>query len=222
MMNRSVMEAVRVLLVEDHEVVREGLRALLERDRTIRVVGDVGTASAAVNAVHELMPDVVVMDVRLPDRSGVEACREIRESRAAVRVIFLTSFADDTAVMETILGGADGYLLKRVNATALIRAVHTVAAGQTILDPVVRDAVVTRMDTAGHERGRLLQKRYRLSPQQTRVLALVAEGKTNKEISQSLKLSEKTVKNYVRFIFHKLDFTRRSQAAAYFARITMN
>ena len=139
-----------------------------------------------------------------------------------MRIIFLSSFTDDIAVTETILGGADGYLLKRVNATGLTRAVHTVAAGQTILDPAVRDAVVTRTDRSGHEGGRLLAKRYRLSPQQTRVLALVAEGKTNKEISQMLNLSEKTVKNYVRFIFHKLDFTRRSQAAAYFARMSLN
>jgi DNA-binding NarL/FixJ family response regulator len=208
--------------VEDHEVVREGLRALLERDPGISVIGDVGTASAAIQAARELSPNVIVMDVRLPDNSGITACRTIREHFPAVRIIFLSSFTDDIAVTETILGGADGYLLKRVNATGLTRAVHTVAAGQTILDPGVRDAVVTSTDRSGHEGGRLLAKRYRLSPQQTRVLALVAEGKTNKEISQMLNLSEKTVKNYVRFIFHKLDFTRRSQAAAYFARMSLN
>ena len=221
-MSRRLTPTIRVLLVEDHEVVREGLRALLERDPDISVIGDVGTASAAIEAARELSPHVVVMDVRLPDNSGITACRTIREHHPAVRIIFLSSFTDDIAVTETILGGADGYLLKRVNATGLTRAVHTVAAGQTILDPAVRDAVVTRTDRPGHEGGRLLAKRYRLSPQQTRVLALVAEGKTNKEISQTLNLSEKTVKNYVRFIFHKLDFTRRSQAAAYFARMSLN
>jgi DNA-binding NarL/FixJ family response regulator len=221
-MSRRLTQTIRVLLVEDHEVVREGLRALLERDPGISVIGDVGTASAAIQAARELSPHVVVMDVRLPDNSGITACRTIREHHPAVRIIFLSSFTDDIAVTETILGGADGYLLKRVNATGLTRAVHTVAAGQTILDPAVRDAVVTRTDRPGHEGGRLLAKRYRLSPQQTRVLALVAEGKTNKEISQTLNLSEKTVKNYVRFIFHKLDFTRRSQAAAYFARMSLN
>jgi DNA-binding NarL/FixJ family response regulator len=221
-MSRKLTQAIRVLLVEDHEVVREGLRALLERDPGISVIGDVGTASAAIEAARELSPHVVVMDVRLPDNSGITACRTIREHHPAVRIIFLSSFTDDIAVTETILGGADGYLLKRVNATGLTRAVHTVAAGQTILDPAVRDAVVTKTDRPGHEGGRLLAKRYRLSPQQTRVLALVAEGKTNKEISQTLNLSEKTVKNYVRFIFHKLDFTRRSQAAAYFARMSLN
>ncbi|WP_447599109.1 response regulator transcription factor [Nitrospira sp. Nam80] len=221
-MSRRLTQTIRVLLVEDHEVVREGLRALLERDPGISVIGDVGTASAAIQAARELSPHVVVMDVRLPDNSGITACRTIREHHPAVRIIFLSSFTDDIAVTETILGGADGYLLKRVNATGLTRAVHTVAAGQTILDPAVKDAVVTRTDRPGHEGGRLLAKRYRLSPQQTRVLALVAEGKTNKEISQTLNLSEKTVKNYVRFIFHKLDFTRRSQAAAYFARMSSN
>jgi len=221
-MSRKLTQAIRVLLVEDHEVVREGLRALLDRDPGISVIGDVGTASAAIEAARELSPHVVVMDVRLPDNSGITACRAIREHHPAVRIIFLSSFTDDIAVTETILGGADGYLLKRVNATGLTRAVHTVAAGQTILDPAVRDAVVTKTDRPGHEGGRLLAKRYRLSPQQTRVLALVAEGKTNKEISQTLNLSEKTVKNYVRFIFHKLDFTRRSQAAAYFARMSLN
>ena len=220
-MSRTAAQSIRVLLVEDHEVVREGLRALLERDPGIRVVGDVGTASAAVRAARELLPDVVLMDVRLPDKSGVSACREIRDFHRATRVIFLTSFTDDTGVMETILGGADGYLLKRVNATALSRAVHTVAAGQTILDPMVRDAVMTRVEGPHHATPRLA-RRYSLSPQQLRVLALVAEGKTNKEISQALNLSEKTVKNYVRFIFHKLDFTRRSQAAAYFARTSLN
>ncbi|MGD9725957.1 MAG: response regulator [Nitrospiraceae bacterium] len=221
-MSRRPTQTIRVLLVEDHEVVREGLRALLERDPGISVIGDVGTASAAIQAARELSPNVIVMDVRLPDNSGITACRTIREHLPAVRIIFLSSFTDDIAVTETILGGADGYLLKRVNATGLTRAVHTVAAGQTILDPGVRDAVVTSTDRSGHEGGRLLAKRYRLSPQQTRVLALVAEGKTNKEISQMLNLSEKTVKNYVRFIFHKLDFTRRSQAAAYFARMSLN
>jgi two-component system response regulator DevR len=220
-MSRTAAHTIRVLLVEDHEVVREGLRALLERDPDIQVIGDVGTASAAVRASRELIPDVVLMDVRLPDRSGVTACREIRDLHPATRVIFLTSFTDDTGVMETILGGADGYLLKRVNATALTRAIHTVAAGQTILDPMVRDAVMTRVDRPGHQAPRLA-KRFSLSPQQRRVLALVAEGKTNKEISHALNLSEKTVKNYVRFIFHKLDFTRRSQAAAYFARTSLN
>ncbi|MEX5216919.1 MAG: response regulator transcription factor [Nitrospira sp.] len=221
-MSRRPTQTIRVLLVEDHEVVREGLRALLERDPGISVIGDVGTASAAIQAARELSPNVIVMDVRLPNNSGITACRTIREHLPAVRIIFLSSFTDDIAVTETILGGADGYLLKRVNATGLTRAVHTVAAGQTILDPGVRDAVVTSTDRSGHEGGRLLAKRYRLSPQQTRVLALVAEGKTNKEISQMLNLSEKTVKNYVRFIFHKLDFTRRSQAAAYFARMSLN
>lgn len=222
-MPRAIHSSIRVLLVEDHNVVREGLRALLERDPSIRVVGDVGTATEGVHAAQELAPDVVVMDVRLPDKSGIEACREIREQRPSTRIIFLTSFTDDTAVIETILGRANGYLLKRVNATGLTRAVHTVAAGQTILDPVVRDAVMTKVDPAhGHEGSRLLARRYKLSPQQTRVLALVAEGKTNKEISHTLNLSEKTVKNYVRFIFHKLDFTRRSQAAAYFARTSLN
>ena len=213
---------IRLLLVDDHPIVRDGLRRIQELDPRLQIVSEAGTRRGAVEAARRERPEIILMDVRLPDNSGITACRTIREHFPAVRIIFLSSFTDDIAVTETILGGADGYLLKRVNATGLTRAVHTVAAGQTILDPGVRDAVVTSTDRSGHEGGRLLAKRYRLSPQQTRVLALVAEGKTNKEISQMLNLSEKTVKNYVRFIFHKLDFTRRSQAAAYFARMSLN
>ena len=140
---------IRVALVDDQQLVRAGLRMVLESQPDIVVVAEASDGAAALIELGRVRADVVLMDVRLPDKSGVSACREIRDFHRATRVIFLTSFTDDTGVMETILGGADGYLLKRVNATALSRAVHTVAAGQTILDPMVRDAVMTRVDRAG-------------------------------------------------------------------------
>jgi DNA-binding NarL/FixJ family response regulator len=180
------------------------------------VVGEAGTMAGAVSDARALEPDVVLMDVRLPDGSGVEACREIRTSRPQTRVLFLTSYADDDAVLATILAGAQGFLLKEVGSEELLRAVRAVANGQSILDPAVTQRVLTRVRTLSASSTE--PKEEELSPQERRVLALVAEGKTNKEIAVALNLSEKTVGNYLSNVFQKLNITRRSQAAVYFTR----
>ena len=208
---------INLLLVDDHEVVRLGLRTLIGRDPSIQVVGEAGTMAAAVEECLRLMPDLVLMDVRLPDGSGVEACREIRSARPQTRVIFLTSYADEDAVLATIAAGADGYLLKEIDGEGLLRAIKTVVGGQSILDPAITQRVLRQM----HSLSRVADDESpELSAQEQRVVALVAEGKTNKEIAAALGLSDKTVKNYLANIFQKLHVTRRSQAAAYFVRRT--
>ena len=210
------MKPVRVLIVDDHEVVRVGLRTMLSREDSISAVGEAATATDAVAESCRLQPDVVLMDVRLSGDSGVDACRAIRDSCPATRVLFLSSYQNDEAVLAAVIGGAAGYLLKEVNAEALLRAIHTVAQGQSILDPAITQPLLTRMQL---QKGVAAKPpRTPLSTQQQRVLALVAEGKTNKEIGASLELSDKTVKNYIRFIFQKLNVTRRAQAAAFFIR----
>ena len=211
-MIRPSIEPVRVLIVDDHEVVRVGLRTVLSRQDGINVIGEVATAADAVTESCRLQPDVVLMDVRLSGGSGVDACRTIRDSCPATRVLILTSYQDDEGVLAAIIGGASGYLLKQVNADGLLRAIHAVAQGQSVLDPAITQPLLTRMRLQKEEA--LESKQTALSTQQQRVLALVAEGKTNKEIGSALELSDKTVKNYIRFIFQKLKVTRRAQAAA--------
>ncbi len=207
---------IAVLLVDDHEVVRLGLRTLLGRERTIEVVGEASTAAEAVAQARRLRPDVVVMDVRLPDRSGVEACREIRAEAPGTHVVMLTSYADDDAVLASIMAGASGYLLKQVRGQEMARAIETVASGRSLLDPGVTQKVLDRMKrlVAGGEPDGMAA----LSPQEQKVLALVAQGKTNKEIAGELGLSDKTVKNYLSHVFEKLSLSRRAEAAAFFAR----
>lgn len=215
-MIRPSIKPVTVLIVDDHQVVRVGLQTLLSRQDSISVIGEAATVSEAVIGSYRLKPDVVLMDVRLPGGSGVDACRAIRESCPATRVLFLSSYEDDEAVLAAVVGGASGYLLKHVNAEELMRAIHAVAQGQSILDPAITQPLLTRMRLQKEEPFEL--QRTTLSTQQQRVLALVAEGKTNKEIGVSLELSDKTVKNYIRFIFQKMKVTRRAQAAAFFVR----
>ncbi len=208
--------SIRLLLVDDHEVVRVGLKTLLGRTGHIQVVGEAGTAASAVTEALRLKPNIVLMDVRLPDGSGIEACRAIRTACPETRVLFLTSFSDDEAVTSTVFAGANGYLLKEIGGQDLIRAIETVASGQSILDPSVTQRLLSHMRSLSEPATE--QKSGNLSPQEQRVLALVAEGKTNKEIAAALGLSEKTVKNYLGNIFQKLQVTRRSQAAAHFAK----
>jgi two-component system, NarL family, response regulator DevR len=209
---------IKVMLVDDHEVVRRGLRSLVETTDDLEVVGEAGSVAEAIRRAQQTQPDVVVMDVRLPDGSGIEAARDIRAQRPATRVLMLTSYADEGAVFSSIMAGAAGYLLKEVNAAELLSGIRTVAMGKSLLDPTVTSAVLERVRSGGKTSRD--PKLARLSAQEDRILALVAEGKTNAEIGVLLKLSDKTVKNYVSSILAKLEVARRSEAAAYLARHT--
>jgi DNA-binding NarL/FixJ family response regulator len=209
---------LKVLLVDDHEVVRKGLRSLIDSTDDLEVVGEAGSVAEALLQAQRTQPDVVVMDVRLPDGSGIEAAREIRAHRPATRVLILTSYADELAVFSSIMAGASGYLLKEVNSAELLSGIRSVGAGKSLLDPTVTGAVLERVRTGG--RPTRDPKLARLSAQEERVLTLVAEGKTNAEIGDEMRLSDKTVKNYVSTILSKLEVRRRAQAAAYLASHT--
>jgi len=220
-MNHPESKSIRLLIVDDHKVVRLGLHTLMSRHNGIEVIGEAGTSAAAVEQTSRLKPDVVLMDVRLPDGNGFEACRQIRKAQPDTRVLFLTSFADEDIVLESIDAGGDGYLLKEIDEENLVQAIRNVAAGKSILDPAITRRVLERVkNTDTHLETPSTNKLGSLSPQERRVLALVAEGKTNKEIGQALVLSDKTVKNYLSNIMEKLQVTRRSQAAAYFVQLS--
>jgi two-component system response regulator DevR len=209
---------LRVLLVDDHEVVRDGVKVLLQATEDIIVTAEASSVREAVDEADRARPDVVVMDVRLADGSGIEATREIRARHPKTAVIMLTSFADDEALFASIMAGASGYVLKQVKGGELVRAIRTVGEGESLLDPAVTSAVLDRLRKGKH----LLkdEKLARLSPQEERILSLVADGKTNREIGEELHLAEKTVKNYVSSILSKLEVARRAEAAAYLARHT--
>ena len=204
-----------LLVVDDHEVVRQGLVALLDRRTGFQVVAEAGTAAEALEQARRFQPDLVVMDVRLPDGSGIEACREIRSELPNTRVVMLTSYPDEDAVLAAIVAGASGYLLKQVRARDLVAALETVAAGGSLLDPAVTGKVLERMRRIATDDDELAA----LTKQERKILSLVAEGKTNKEIAAEVFLSDKTVKNYVSSILAKLNLERRAQAAAYVARM---
>jgi len=207
------------MLVDDHEVVRVGLRTLFGQTKHIEVVGEAGTVAEAVLEAGRVDPDVVVMDLRLPDGTGLDACREILSADPTVRVLFLTSYSDEEAVMSTILAGAAGYVLKEIRQDALIHAIETVSSGRSILDPKVTQTVLDQVATlAGQLRTTKASSKDDLSPQEGRILELVVEGKTNKEIASTLGLSAKTVKNYLSNAFQKLHVSRRSHAAVLFSR----
>ncbi len=207
---------IRLFLVDDHQVVRMGLRSVLGQDSEISIVGEAGTSAEAVSQVIEQKPDVVLLDLRLPDGSGVDVCRDILSALPEIRILFLTSYGDEDAVLSAVVAGAKGYLLKEVAAEELIRSIKLVAAGQPVLDPTVTSRVMNWMQ--GLKMPQPEEKTEGLSPQEHRIVALIADGKTNKEIAVDLKLSEKTVKNYLSNIFQKLQITRRSQAAAFFVK----
>jgi DNA-binding NarL/FixJ family response regulator len=215
-MARPKRDRIRILIVDDHEIVRRGLRMLIDQAEGMSVVGEAGDVATAVAEASRLKPDVVLMDVRLPDGSGIEACRDIRATCPESRVLFLSSYSDDGDMVATIIAGASGYLLKEIVGQELIRAIEAVAKGQSMLDPLVMQRALTRMKAIGSDGA--VRKDEDISPQERRVLALVAEGKTNKEIAAELDLSDKTVKNYLSHIFQKLRISRRSQAAAYFVQ----
>jgi two-component system response regulator DevR len=206
-----------LLIVDDHEVVRQGLSALLGRRPEFQVVAEAGTVAEAVAAARKFRPDLVVMDVRLPDGSGIEACREIRAEFPETRVVMLTSYPDEDAVLSAIIAGASGYLLKQVRARDLVAALEAVGRGESLLDPAVTGRVLERVRriATSDQPDELAQ----LTSQEQKILLLVAEGKTNKEIAADVFLSDKTVKNYVSSILAKLNLERRAQAAAYMARL---
>jgi two-component system, NarL family, response regulator DevR len=208
---------LKVMIVDDHEVVREGLRALLNRRPGMTVVGEAGTVAKAIETAAATEPNVVVMDVRLPDGSGVEACREIRAARPETRMIMLTSYADDEAVIASIMAGASAYLLKQTRGQQLAEAIEAVAGGASLLDPQVTRRVLEQMRTMATSAP---DKTAQLTENELKILHLIAEGKTNREIAGEVFLSDKTVKNYVSSILSKLNLKRRSEAAAYIARRT--
>lgn len=207
---------VRLLIVDDHEVVRQGLVAILGRRTAFEVVGEAGTAAEAVDQARRTRPDLVLMDVRLPDGSGVEACREILADLPATRVVMLTGTLDEAAVMAAILAGARGYLLKQIRARDLIAGLEAVARGESLLDPGVTQHVLARIRHLAAE-GQA-EGLGELTTQERRILVLVAEGQTNRDIATTMFLSEKTVKNYVSAILSKLNLVRRAQAAALVAK----
>lgn len=200
--------------MDDHEVVRRGLRVLLETEADLEVVGEAGTGADAIRRTGFDSPDLVVMDVRLPDASGIEACREIRSSFPQVKVLMLTSFADEEALMSAILAGASGYLLKRIDSKSLIDSVRRVGRGESLLDEEMVGKLFDRLRD-GKPSDPLLA---RLSDQERRILDLISVGKTNRQIAEEMFLAEKTVKNYVSNLLTKLGMSRRSEAAAYAAR----
>lgn len=207
---------LRLLIVDDHEVVRQGLVALLDRREGFQVVAEAGNVAEAIEQARRFEPDIVIMDVRLPDGSGIEACREIRAELPATRVVMLTSYPDEEAVLSAIVAGAAGYLLKQVRARDLVAALEAVGRGESLLDPAVTEKVlerVRRIATGGHTDELAL-----LTSQEQKILMLVAEGMMNKEIAADVFLSDKTVKNYVSSILSKLNLERRAQAAAFVAR----
>jgi len=205
---------IRIMLVDDHEVVRMGLRTLLEKRANFAIVGEAGTVEEATAVAASAKPDVIVMDIRLPDGTGVEACREIRGQRPDTRVIMLTSYADDEAIYGSIMAGASGYMLKQTRGQDLASAIERVAAGESLLDPGVTEQVLQRMRSLSEGESDELAA---LSPQERKILGLIAKGKTNKEIADDVFLSDKTVKNYVSSILSKLNLRRRSEAAAFIA-----
>jgi two-component system, NarL family, response regulator DevR len=209
---------LRVMIVDDHEVVRDGIKALLAEEEGLTIAGEAGGVREAIERAEWARPDVVVMDIRLPDGSGIDATREIRARLPNTQVLMLTTFADDEALFASIMAGAAGYVLKQIKGGDLVRAIRAVGAGQNLLDPTVTKGVLDRLRRGKHLLGD--ERLARLSAQEERILGEVADGKTNREIGTDLKLAEKTVKNYVSSILSKLEVARRAEAAAYLARHT--
>jgi two-component system, NarL family, response regulator DevR len=204
-----------VFLLDDHEVVRRGLRALLEASNDITVVGEAGTVSEALARIPPTKPDVAILDVRLPDGSGVEVCREIRSSHPEIACVMLTSYADDEALIASIMAGAAGYVLKQVGSLDLLDTIRRAGDGQSLLDPALTERVLERLRDGPHVDPRIAS----LTPQERRILDLIAEGCTNRQIAETMFLAEKTVKNYVSNLLSKLGMERRTQAATFAARL---
>jgi DNA-binding NarL/FixJ family response regulator len=212
----SAPRQLRLLIVDDHEVVRQGLVSLLDRRDAFQVVAEAGNVVEALEMARKYEPDIVVMDVRLPDGSGIEACREIRADLPKTKVVILTSYPDEEAVLSAIIAGASGYLLKQIRARDLVAAIEAVGRGESLLDPAVTEKVLERVRRIAT--GTFTDELAALTQQEQKILLLVAEGKTNKEIATEVFLSDKTVKNYVSSILSKLNLERRAQAAAFVAK----
>jgi DNA-binding NarL/FixJ family response regulator len=210
-----MLVSLGVFLLDDHQVVRTGLRALLEPSDDIVVVGEAGTVAEALARIPPTKPNVAILDVRLPDGSGVEVCREIRSSFPETVCLMLTSYADDEALVASIMAGAAGYLLKRVGSIDLLDTIRRAGAGQSLLDPALTERVLERL----REGPRVDPRLASLTPQERRILDLIAEGCTNRQIAETMFLAEKTVKNYVSNLLSKLGMERRTQAATFAARL---
>src|SRR5580692_511555 len=206
---------IKVFLLDDHEIVRRGVKDMLEAEPGIIVIGDAGTAESALARMPALMPDVAVLDVRLPDGDGVSVCREIRSRHPEIACLMLTSFGDDEALFDAIMAGAAGYVLKQIRGTDLVGAVRTVAAGGSMLDPGAAGKVMARIRDAANRKDPLAG----LTEQERKILELIGEGLTNRQIGERMYLAEKTVKNYISGLFAKLGMERRTQAAAYATRV---
>ena len=207
--------ATRVFLLDDHEIVRRGLRDLIEAEDDLEVVGEAGTADEALRRIPSTRPDVAVLDVRLPDGDGVSVCRDVRSSHPEVRCLMLTSFSDDEALFSSIMAGASGYVLKQVRGSDLVDGIRRVGRGESLLDPTLTSRVLDRL-RHGSEEDELVGQ---LTPQERRLLDLLAEGLTNRQIAERMFLAEKTVKNYVSNLLAKLGMGRRTEAAVYAARL---
>lgn len=206
---------ITVFLVDDHEVVRRGVRDLLESTGDVTVVGEAGSVAEALERVPAAAPDVAVLDVQLPDGTGIELCRELRSQRPELSCLMLTSFPDDDALLDAVVAGASGYVLKQVRGSDLVDAVRQVATGHSLLDPVLRERAAKRIRSGPEEDERLSH----LTPQERRILDLLADGMTNRQIADEMFLAEKTVKNYVSNLLAKMGMSRRTEAAVYAARM---
>ena len=206
---------IRVFLLDDHEVVRRGVRDMLEAEDDIEVVGEAGTADEALARIPLSHPDVALLDVRLGERSGIEVCRDVRSAHPEIACLMLTSFADDEALLDSIMAGAAGYVLKQVRGSELVESVRRVADGQSLLDPTVTTRVLDRLRNGPAEDDKVAS----LTPQERRILDLLADGLTNRQIAAELNLAEKTVKNYVSNLLTKMGMQRRTEAAVYAARL---
>jgi two-component system response regulator DevR len=207
--------ALRILIVDDHDIVRQGIAALLERHPGYEVVAQAGTAADALVAARRYLPDLVILDVNLPDGSGIETCREIKARQPDTRVVILTGSADEDTVLTSVVAGANGYLLKSSGVREVMHAIDVVASGGSLLDPVATDRMVRRIRRLGEDSER--DPLVGLAERERRILELIAAGQTNKEIAAEIKLSEKTVKRSVSVILSKLNLERRAQAAALYA-----
>jgi two-component system, NarL family, response regulator DevR len=202
-------ERIRVFLLDDHEVVRRGLHDLLESEGDIEIVGESGSARQATARIPALRPDVAVLDARLPDGSGIDVCRDVRSTDPSIKALILTSYDDDEALFAAIMAGAAGYVLKQIGANDLVDSVRRVASGQSLIDPQLMARVLERVRSGPPEHEELAG----LTEQERKILALIAEGMTNRQIGERMHLAEKTVKNYVSSILSKLGLERRTQAA---------